>query len=89
MIACSTCGGRERPASEGFFSVSLWTRMMESGGSSPVTQRYMGGAHGVYIRPRPLVPLTGILLLRRVAMFQDDRHAFFISDREPGRAEIQ
>ena len=48
-----------------------------------------GGAHGVYIRPRPLVPLTGILLLRRVAMFQDDRHAFFISDRKPGRAEIQ
>ena len=40
MIACSTCGGRGTPSSEGFFSVSLWTRMMESGGSSPVTQRY-------------------------------------------------
>ena len=39
-MACSTWGGRAAPSSEGAFSVSLWTRWMESGGSSPVTQRY-------------------------------------------------
>ena len=48
-----------------------------------------GGAHGVHVRPGPLVAVAGILLLRRVAVLEDDRHAFPVPQGEPRRAEVQ
>ena len=45
MIACSTCGGRGTPSSEGFFSVSLWTPHDGIRRQLPGHAAVQGGAH--------------------------------------------